>query len=473
MKGFLYFLGGACVLTEISMLMRATNGLEEFSFGYIITMIIIGCLGVFFLSKASQALKSTIPGKADEEKVINENAKITNTPIEAIQKDGEGKLSAEKAVRVIQSRKLLKEPGKYMVKVINTVPYEREDGTAVSIVNYAAMTPYHVLQAKGLYDLGKYDEATNHHLSSFQRIGKDYQPVKDQFANIDIDWVPTKANPNIKALLVINCTEIKAESAPNVKFVNHMKEKSPFPAKPINVEESFTKPTIVSDKITLDLISTDNLAQLFIPLDVEEKAHALSIFFQIKHNNLFIDKLFESYSHLFNFEFKYDDFEEGYEFFRTVLTNHQINQILIINFLESVKVNISELCRLSAILSFINGDSYSSDHYLSLAGEAWRKSKKPDEFLYGFILIKTRADLLIYEMNYLEAKETCENMWDHLGLIDNEKISWLKYQLARTLIKISNHIEINFDVNILIEQLEQLEIDAQFENGLSGLKSKM
>lgn len=72
MKGFLYFLGGLCVFTEISMFLRATNGLETFSFIYITTMVVLALLACLFLFKANSLIS---PSK-------NNVARIGHKPID-------------------------------------------------------------------------------------------------------------------------------------------------------------------------------------------------------------------------------------------------------------------------------------------------------------------------------------------------------------------------------------------------------
>lgn len=89
MKGFLYFLVGLTIFTEISMFMRAANGLEQFSFIYLTTMIILAVVGYFFFSKARQQSKvtnaasvSSTDGKIEN---FNRSESIENNSVESIE----------------------------------------------------------------------------------------------------------------------------------------------------------------------------------------------------------------------------------------------------------------------------------------------------------------------------------------------------------------------------------------------------
>lgn len=115
-------------------------------------------------------------------------------------------LSMNDARKIIRTREMITEPGKYQVKVTAATPYVREDGRSVVICNLAAMTPYHVAQAKQLFAEGNVQAATNQQLTASPRVGQDYCPQKGELVNINVGWVATKDGSN--ALLVQSISAI-------------------------------------------------------------------------------------------------------------------------------------------------------------------------------------------------------------------------------------------------------------------------
>jgi hypothetical protein len=60
-------------------------------------------------------------------------------------------ITKENTKSIIKSRKLVPSVGNYVLKVTNSTPYTREDGTETHIVNFAAMTPYMVDVSKSTF----------------------------------------------------------------------------------------------------------------------------------------------------------------------------------------------------------------------------------------------------------------------------------------------------------------------------------
>ena len=740
MKGFLYFLGGICVFTEISMYARASSGLEQFSPTYIISMLIIGIVAFLFFSKAEnisnyieeiQYSKTTLEPTGDlilkykilidylksvsKGRIISAEGntlkirdfnkglsmifildlsygavKVTWQIIcpsignqkhswvfydkklsqiliaETIEKDIilksqpylnsfginlgdilkleenveqyslkkenqielQNTLTEEEAIQILNSRSLITKPGKFQVKVTNVSPFEREDGTFVMIVSYAAMTQSQLNKAVELFKKSDYQEATNQKLSSTQRIGKDFMPSNGELVNVVVDYVPSKEGLIDKALLVINCSAIHVETAQKVTIktenkISPQKQETGFYEESRNLvvpsivngfrklaKENNSPPTsktsddeiidiyhivgaafneasekrneIISDgnlntivlkfiivyeqfgkdffadhliyeiekylreglrddykndlilfekkgiknkpiseellldnkvelkKSELDSINLvggngekkltweiDNSFKIdksllhetphqllathilkpFGLLSFKEQAQVLSIFFQKNHNNIFIDNLLKEYSFLlnkgysfcFDNEINFHDYGDGAEFFFALLSSDIENEKLIMKCLSTIQNNQPEFFRICAILSSINHDGASKYSYISLASQAWHNIKKSDEFLYGFLLKKTAADLLIYEKKYLEAQKICEECWEYLDVLETrkEKSIWLKYQFAKTLIKISTYCQVDFDTAGLIEEAKQFRINAELENCLN------
>lgn len=150
-------------------------------------------------------------------------------------------ITKENAIQIINSRKLLPEPGKYTVKVTNVTPFQRPDSEIlINIVNYAAMTPWQLGEAKRLFKEGDYQECTNQNLSSSQRIGMDYTPMKGEIVDIVIDIVPTKNRPE-GALLVIGVQPLRNKQASIIRFglddMEDTETNRPNPADPASVAE--------------------------------------------------------------------------------------------------------------------------------------------------------------------------------------------------------------------------------------------
>lgn len=155
----------------------------------------------------------------------------------------------ENAVQIINSRSLLPETGQFQVKVTNVTPFERPskqeggDSILTAIVNYAAMTPYQFKVTKQLlriaieaekanvvtaiaiiggieaeYTLEDiYQEASNQNLSSSQRIGQDFVPMKGEMVNVVLDIVKTENQPQ-GALLCVACQPLRTKSTNKVKI---------------------------------------------------------------------------------------------------------------------------------------------------------------------------------------------------------------------------------------------------------------
>lgn len=131
-------------------------------------------------------------------------------------------MDKKSAIQILESRKLITQPGKYQLKVTSATPFQREDGTMVSITNYAAMTPYQLGEAKKLIKAEKFQEATNQSLSSSQRLANDYIPSKGEFVDVLVDEIVNKEN--ITILAVVSVVAIKSTKATNVSFTEEVIE---------------------------------------------------------------------------------------------------------------------------------------------------------------------------------------------------------------------------------------------------------
>lgn len=124
-------------------------------------------------------------------------------------------ITKENTKSIIKSRKLVPSVGNYVLKVTNSTPYTREDGTETHIVNFAAMTPYQVDVAKALYKNGDYTAATNQVLSASLLKGQ-YVPAKNERVKVFVDNITTKNG--VTGLFIVGVSEIPLAEAKGVSF---------------------------------------------------------------------------------------------------------------------------------------------------------------------------------------------------------------------------------------------------------------
>ena len=126
-------------------------------------------------------------------------------------------LTKERAGKILQSRGIITEAGKYTVRVTNcnmlVNPQIRDEVTTVAIANFGAMNPYQAQQAKKHYSEGNFSAATNQSLSLGIR-DNDYLPSKGETVDIMVEYVALKKDGELtgeRALLVTSLTPIKAK----------------------------------------------------------------------------------------------------------------------------------------------------------------------------------------------------------------------------------------------------------------------
>jgi len=143
----------------------------------------------------------------------------------ASQGGNSNELTKEQVKQIIESRKIVTEPGQYQAKVTNVTLYTREDDTLVQINNFDLMTPWNLSEAKRLYKEGEYTEAASQKLSNNSRVGTDFCPKKGDIVNVVLDIIATKNQPNgvllIKAIMPL---ETKKASAVSFGFDDETEE---------------------------------------------------------------------------------------------------------------------------------------------------------------------------------------------------------------------------------------------------------
>lgn len=114
------------------------------------------------------------------------------------------------SIQIIESRKLVATPGSYELKVTSVTPFEDK-----FIANFAAMTPYHLGEAKRLITEGEFQEATNQNISASLRP-TDYIPAKGEIVKVYLDNVTTKSG--VTGLFVTSVSEVKARTTTKVSL---------------------------------------------------------------------------------------------------------------------------------------------------------------------------------------------------------------------------------------------------------------
>lgn len=114
-------------------------------------------------------------------------------------------LTEKTAAKIIQSRSLVTQPGSYELQVSNVTPFNDK-----FIVNYKAMTPYHVSEAKRLAKEDDFDAAANQNISSSQRA-TDYIPSKGEFVKVQMDYVTTKSGKTGLFVVAVSPTKAMAK----------------------------------------------------------------------------------------------------------------------------------------------------------------------------------------------------------------------------------------------------------------------
>lgn len=117
------------------------------------------------------------------------------------------------AKQILQSRVVIAVAGKYTVKCTSANPFIREDGTAVTIVNFNAMTPFQASKAKEAYRSGDFDAAVGKGTSlSTSQLSGQYVPSKGEIIDIEVsDYHSEKVDADI--LVVSSIVPRKATKA--------------------------------------------------------------------------------------------------------------------------------------------------------------------------------------------------------------------------------------------------------------------
>ena len=200
----------------------------------------------------------------------------------------------------------------------------------------------------------------------------------------------------------------------------------------------------------------------FNSFEIEKKAEVLGIFFQIDHNNPFINNLKDKY----NIYLIYYSYQDGPQYFANSLRHHEKFKDIFGEILNSIE-NLSEKCRFNAIVSYFQDDFINGDFWLTNSKKFWNEQiSLPVRHMplsYAFNILKTKIDVLIFYRKYEEAVENLLNDLSMLEMnFENESLSWLKFQYTYSLISLSKKVELEIDLFELSEKLEELRDDIEF-----------
>lgn len=113
-------------------------------------------------------------------------------------------MTQETAMRILNSRKIIAEAGKYSVKVVNVNLHNEKH-----IVNFAAMNMYQAKNARTALNEGKIQDSVNSNLTTSVFDGK-WVPAKGDVVNIMVEEIKTKKGD--MALLVTSMSEVKVSN---------------------------------------------------------------------------------------------------------------------------------------------------------------------------------------------------------------------------------------------------------------------
>lgn len=125
------------------------------------------------------------------------------------------KIDKKTALQILNSRVQITEAGKWTAKVSNTHVFTPEEGQSRTIVNFAAMTSYHVQEALKALKADEFDKATNFSMSASQLQGQ-YVPQKGETVDIEVVEHENKAGETI--LVVSSIIPRVAKAAKKVSF---------------------------------------------------------------------------------------------------------------------------------------------------------------------------------------------------------------------------------------------------------------
>jgi len=121
------------------------------------------------------------------------------------------KLTKEDAMKILASRQVITNPGKYeMVKVTNVSDYFVAERNQVAIANVNLMSKYHYDQAINHFKRGDYDAACNEGMSLSIRES-DYKPSKGEYVNVQVIETPNKEG--VLSLFIQSITPMAAKKA--------------------------------------------------------------------------------------------------------------------------------------------------------------------------------------------------------------------------------------------------------------------
>jgi hypothetical protein len=95
-------------------------------------------------------------------------------------------ISKEDFLRFTKNRKMIAKADKYALKVRSVNEYLHPTNGLIAIINFDAVTPYHVKQIKEHLSVDDFQSASNTVFTGSVRVGKDYVPTKGEIVNVEV-----------------------------------------------------------------------------------------------------------------------------------------------------------------------------------------------------------------------------------------------------------------------------------------------
>ena len=125
-------------------------------------------------------------------------------------------ITKEQFLQYTKNRQFISSADKYALKVRSVNQWVNPQGKTVAIINFDAITSYHMGLIKDFIKAGDLQEASNTVLTGNVRVGIDYVPSKGEIVNVEIVSGTTKAGES--ALFVQGVTPRPVAATTSVDF---------------------------------------------------------------------------------------------------------------------------------------------------------------------------------------------------------------------------------------------------------------
>lgn len=143
-------------------------------------------------------------------------SKTIKTPATPVVESNTSELSQEQFLKYTKGRQYIDAPEKRALKVKSANQWVNDSGQTVCIINFDAITPWHLAQVKEFIAAGQLQDASNCVLSGSVIVGSHYVPTKGETVNVQIIAGKTKAGED--ALFVGAVTPVPVAASKTIDF---------------------------------------------------------------------------------------------------------------------------------------------------------------------------------------------------------------------------------------------------------------